>query len=64
MKGAGDACRIVYYPRTTPVDMIKPFVEEFDCELRRTVEEMLGLVLSDEQWLQCTLGIKKSGVGI
>eukprot|EP00973_Karenia_brevis_P051636 7170916-Karenia_brevis.AAC.1 len=43
LKGAGDACRVVYYLRTTPVDMIKPFVEEFDCELRRTFEEIIGL---------------------
>ena len=30
LKGAGDACRVVYYLRTAPVDMIKPFVDEFD----------------------------------
>eukprot|EP00973_Karenia_brevis_P075207 10448475-Karenia_brevis.AAC.1 len=44
--------------------MIRPFVEDFDCELRRTFEDVVGLILTDEQWLQCTLGIKKAGVGI
>eukprot|EP00973_Karenia_brevis_P010946 1483735-Karenia_brevis.AAC.1 len=44
--------------------MIRQFVEEFDCELRQTFEEVIGLVLSDDQWMQCTLGIKKSGVGV
>eukprot|EP00973_Karenia_brevis_P071713 9965703-Karenia_brevis.AAC.1 len=43
LKGAGDACRVVYYLRTTPADMIKPFIQEFDNELRRTFEEVVGL---------------------
>eukprot|EP00973_Karenia_brevis_P026281 3624646-Karenia_brevis.AAC.1 len=43
LRGAGDACRVVYYLRTTPVDMIKPFIQEFDNELRRTFEEVVGL---------------------
>eukprot|EP00973_Karenia_brevis_P008090 1096281-Karenia_brevis.AAC.1 len=44
--------------------MIKPFIEEFDHELRQTFEDIVGLVLSDDQWRQCTLGVKKSGLGI
>ena len=28
LKGAGDACRVVYYLRTTPQDFIKPFIED------------------------------------
>eukprot|EP00973_Karenia_brevis_P092134 12410914-Karenia_brevis.AAC.1 len=36
LKGAGDACRVVYYLRTTPRDMIEPFINEFDSELRST----------------------------
>eukprot|EP00973_Karenia_brevis_P046456 6442154-Karenia_brevis.AAC.1 len=44
--------------------MIKPFIQEFDYELRQTFEEVVGLVLSEEQWSQCTLGIKNSGLGI
>ena len=30
LKGAGDACRVVYYLRTTPVGLIQEFVNEFD----------------------------------
>eukprot|EP00973_Karenia_brevis_P021528 2959192-Karenia_brevis.AAC.1 len=64
LKGAGDACRVVYYLRTTPAEMIRPFVGEFDAELRRTFEEVVGLTLSEDQWLQCTLGIKNGGMGV
>eukprot|EP00973_Karenia_brevis_P014662 2000509-Karenia_brevis.AAC.1 len=64
LKGAGDACRVVYYLRTTPADMIRPFIQDFDRELRGAFEEVVGLALSDEQWDQSTLGIKSSGMGI
>eukprot|EP00973_Karenia_brevis_P019599 2688776-Karenia_brevis.AAC.1 len=63
LKGAGDACRVVYYLRTTPADMIREFISEFDEELRNTFEEVVGLVLSDDQWRRATLGVKFSGVG-
>eukprot|EP00973_Karenia_brevis_P026623 3673487-Karenia_brevis.AAC.1 len=44
--------------------MIRLFIEQFDSELRGAFEEVVGLVLSDEQWAQSTLGIKSSGMGI
>eukprot|EP00973_Karenia_brevis_P003017 412405-Karenia_brevis.AAC.1 len=44
--------------------MIRPFTGEFDNELRATFEDIVGLVLTDEQWLQATLGVKSSGLGI
>ena len=44
LKGAGDACRVVYYLRTTPLDMMKPFVDQFDCELRVAFEEIVGFL--------------------
>ena len=53
LKGAGDACRVVYYLRTTPADLIGQLIREFDSELRLTFEHVVGLVLSDEQWQQC-----------
>eukprot|EP00973_Karenia_brevis_P028255 3893536-Karenia_brevis.AAC.1 len=64
LRGAGDGCRVVYYLRTIPRDMIEQFVLEFDGELRRTFGEIVGLALSDEQWEQATLGVKRSGMGI
>ena len=64
LKGAGDACRVVYYLRTTPLDMIRPFVERFDKELSEAFEEVVGFSVSDKQWDQATLGVKSSGLGL
>eukprot|EP00973_Karenia_brevis_P058945 8206676-Karenia_brevis.AAC.1 len=64
LKGAGDGCRIVYYLRTTPRDLLGRFVDEFDLGLRQAFEDIVGLVLSDEQWEQATLGVKQSGIGL
>eukprot|EP00973_Karenia_brevis_P059480 8281895-Karenia_brevis.AAC.1 len=44
--------------------MITPFIQDFDEELRSTFEDVVGLVLSDDQWLQATLGVKVSGLGV
>ena len=63
LKGAGDACRVVYYLRTSPLDILKPFVAEFDSELRDAVDEVLGVNLSEGQWEQATLGVKQGGMG-
>ena len=30
LREAGDGCRVLYYLRTTPRDLIKDFVKEFD----------------------------------
>eukprot|EP00973_Karenia_brevis_P027960 3850781-Karenia_brevis.AAC.1 len=44
--------------------MIEHFLLEFDGELRKTLGDIIGLVLSDDQWEQATLGIKRSGLGV
>eukprot|EP00973_Karenia_brevis_P012690 1721233-Karenia_brevis.AAC.1 len=44
--------------------MIEPFINNFDQELWGNFEEVVGLILSDEQWEQCTLCIVSSGMGI
>ena len=64
LRGAGHGCRIVYYLRCCPRDLIEEFVSRFDGELRRTLESVVGLVLSDQQWEQATLPVKDSGVGL
>ena len=55
LRGAGHGCRIVYYLRCCPSDLIAVFVSRFDGELRRTFESVVGLVLSDQQWEQASL---------
>ena len=64
LKGAWDACRVVYYLHTTPADMVHDFIREFDIEVRDTFEGIVALVLSDDQWRQATLGVKFSGLGV
>ena len=36
LKGAGNACRVLYYVRAAPVEMLGSFVDAFDAELRCT----------------------------
>ena len=55
-------CGIVYYLRTTPLGLIRPFVEEFDEELRAAFEEVVGCSLSEAQWDQAVLGPELSGM--
>ena len=61
---AGHGCRIVYYMRTCPRDLIKEFVNEFDDDLRGTLESVVGLAIDDRQWDQACLRVKQSGLGL
>ena len=64
LRRAGHGCRVVYYLRTTPRDFIEEFVKEFDDELKQTLQVVLGLPLTDEQWEQAALSVKQSGLGL
>jgi hypothetical protein len=64
LKGAGDACRVVYYLRTVALDLIQEFGQEFDGELRAAFEEVVGFSLSEKQWDQAALPTKLSGMGL
>ena len=64
LRGAADVCRVVYYLRTVPGELLSYFAESFDEELRATLEEVVGLRLSDVQWEQATLGVKCGGLGV
>ena len=57
LKGAGNACRVVYYVRAAPLDLVGPFIELFDEELRRTFDE------DEKQWEQSSLGVRLGGMG-
>ena len=56
--------RVVYYLRTTPVDMLRPFIDEFDDELRAAFEQVVGFSMSETQWDQASLGVKQCGIGL
>eukprot|EP00973_Karenia_brevis_P090220 12401520-Karenia_brevis.AAC.1 len=44
--------------------MIRQFIGDFDSELKGAFEEIVGFVMSDDQWKQATLGVKSSSLGI
>ena len=64
LKGAGNVCRVLYYLRAIPGDMIQGFVKQFDNELRSVLEDVVGLPLSDAQWAQAGLGVRCGGLGV
>jgi len=64
LRKAGHGCRVVYYLRTTPRDLIEEFVQEFDEELKQTFQLIMGFVVSDEQWEQASMRVKGSGLGL
>ena len=63
LRKAGHGCRVVYYLRTTPRDLIQEFVQEFDVELRETFQVVLGVSITDLQWDQASFGVKGVGAG-
>ena len=64
LRKAGHGCRVIYYLRTTPRELIEEFVSEFDGALRRTFEVVVGLATNDEQWEQAGLRVKQAGLGL
>ena len=64
LKGAGNACRVLYYVRCCPTDMVGYLVDQFDAELKRTFEDIVGFGVDDSQWDQAALGVKMGGMGI
>ena len=64
LRKTGHGCRVLYYLRSTPRDLIEEFVKEFDENLRSTFETVVGLATSEEQWEQAGLRVKGSGLGL
>jgi hypothetical protein len=64
LKGAGNACRVLYYVRCCPIDMVGYFINQFDAEFRQTFEDIVGFRVSESQWDQAALGVKLGGMGM
>ena len=64
LRRAGHGCRVLYYLRTTPRELIAEFVQEFDDDLKRTFETVVGLALGPGQWEQAGLRVKQAGLGL
>ena len=64
LKRAGNACRVLYYVRCCPTDMVGYLVDQFDLDLKQTFEDIVGFRVNDSQWDQAALGVKMGCMGI
>jgi len=64
LRKTGHGCRVLYYLRTTPRDLIQDFVRDFDEELKATFESVVGLACTEGQWDQAGLRVKQAGLGL
>ena len=64
LRNCANVCRVVYYCRAVPRDMLSNLLDELDQELREVVEEVLGLTLQENQWAQATLPVRDGGLGL
>ena len=59
-----DVCNITYWMRCYGDRVPAETCEQFDLQLRRSLEDTLGGGLHDAAWWQATLGVKNSGLGL
>ena len=64
LRNCANAYRVMYYCRAVPREMLADLLDNFDQELKEAVEEVVGLTLKENQWVQATLPIKGGGLGI
>ena len=57
-------CKLVYSTRTVPPDMHSAALCEFNANLRRCLEKIVGDALPDRAWGLAQLGILQGGLGI
>ena len=50
--------------RTIPPSQLEKFMNDFDSELRKAMDKILGHGLNEEQWLVCQLPAKYGGFGL
>lgn len=56
--------KLTYLIRTTPAWKFKNFIATFDNEIKNTLESILNIHLTDQQWTQASLSIAFGGIGI
>jgi hypothetical protein len=64
LRKTGHGCRVVYYLRSSPKDIMNEFIHQFDAELKHTFETVMGIIVNDEQWEQASYPGKESGLGL
>ena len=64
LRQAAGVCKVQYFMRTTPVDMIRALFEGFDQTQKQVFEQLVGMELDETQWTQAQLPIKLGGCGV
>ena len=50
--------------RSTPLQLVKQALEEFDLGVRECLGNLIGSSITDKSWLQATLSKQNSGLGL
>ena len=56
--------KLTYFLRTAPFFKKKDILHLYDEELKNALETILNVPLEGDAWIQCTLPVKKGGLGI
>ena len=56
--------KIVFALKTTPFEMHKEALEDFDSAVRASFEDLSGLRPNSSQWEQATLAMRQGGIGL
>ena len=59
----GAAVKMQYSMRTTPSDQCEGILQDFDCQVRRSVESILGQPLEQDEWARAARGVRFAGLG-
>ena len=58
------SCKIIHLLRTVPLSILRPFLCQFDHNLRTCHSRIMQCILSDHSWCQATLPFRLGGLGL
>jgi len=58
------SCKIIHLLRTVPHSVLKPYLCQFDHNLRSCLSRIMQCSLSDQSWCQATLPFRLGGLGL
>lgn len=64
MKLCHSFCKVIYFMRTVPSNLIIESLSAFNNRIRSTFEKMLAISISDDTWNHISLSIYNGGLGI
>ena len=57
-------CKVIHLLRSVPIGDIGNIINHFDLNLRSSLSQIMHCTLTDEAWLQATLPLRLSGLGL